>query len=66
MLENNEWFGVSRHDETNSTDKEWPESYHGTQKGFAESIITDEGYVLRTIRTAPHYFHLYAFRISKY
>lgn len=46
VFENNEWLGVSRDGEVNSSDKEWPVSYHGTQKEFAESI-TEEGYVLK-------------------
>ena len=46
VFENNEWLGVSRNDQTNSADKEWPVSYHGTHKEITESI-TEEGYVLR-------------------
>ena len=43
--ENDEWLGVSRGDEIDSADKEWPVSYHGTQKEFAEPIA-EEGYAL--------------------
>ena len=43
--ENDEWLGVSREDETDSAGKEWPVSYHGTQKEFAEAIA-EEGYSL--------------------
>ena len=43
--DNNEWLGVSRYNETDSADKEWPVSYHGTEKGFAEAIV-EEGYAL--------------------
>ena len=43
--DNDQWLGVSRYDETDSADKEWPVSYHGTRKGFAEAIA-EEGYAL--------------------
>ena len=43
--DSDEWFGVSRYDETDSADKEWPVSYHGTEKGFAEAIA-EKGYAL--------------------
>ena len=41
--DNDQWLGVSsrRYKETDSADKEWPVSYRGTEKGFAE-----KGYAL--------------------
>ena len=40
-----ECLGVSRYDEIDSADKEWPVSYHGTQKRFAKAIA-EERYAL--------------------